>query len=414
MFFLRLALLSIVSHRRRSAIIALAVLLSVVVMIFVEGMMGGLRVSFFSDLLRESGHIQIHAEGWPKRLDPYSLDYVLKQPERMIARIRQDPLMAAGLDNLEPMLQFGALLVHGEKNVAMAGQGVEPGTRFFERVRSHVMSGSFLPAGPSGGPASGIAVSRGIARLLDLQLGDTVVVLVQDSTGGPYYLGYPLTGIFSSGVPETDDEVFFMSLGDAQTLLDLPGQATEIRITLMDADSAALASRHLSTLLSDERPSIETWRDIQGGLIALIRLGDLYTAVINLIVIIVAGTVITSSVLMTIFQRIPTFGTLRAIGLKRRQLFGIILEEGALLGLIGSALGLAVGLPLVIYFEIHGLNVGAVSKALGTGTMYHFALNARGALTDFIAGVLIAAGGYLYGALVSVRMGLIESLERGG
>ncbi|MGA2481086.1 MAG: FtsX-like permease family protein [Spirochaetia bacterium] len=414
MFFLRLALLSIFSHRRRSAIIALGVLLSVVVMIFVGAMMGGLRVSFFSDLLRESGHLQIHAAGWAKRLDPYSLDYVLKRPDQMIARIEADPLMAPRLDHAEPLIRFGALLVHGERNVAMEGDGVEPGTRFFARVRSHVTAGSFLPDGRAGGAPSGIAVSVGIARILDLKLGDPVVVLVQDSTGGPYYLSYPLTGIFSSGTPETDDFVFFMSLSDARKLLDLPGQATEIRMTFKDADSAAFASERLSALLSDERPSIETWRDIQGGLIALIRLGDLYTAVINLIVIIVAGTVITSSVLMTIFQRIPTFGTLRAIGLKRRQLFRIILEEGILLGLIGSALGVAVGLPLAIYFEIHGLNVGAVSKALGTGTTYHFALTARSAIADFLAGVLIAACAYLYGALVSVRMRLIESLERGG
>ncbi len=414
MFFLRLAFLSIVSHRRRSAIIVLAVLLSVVVMIFVEGMMGGLRVSFFSDLLQESGHLQIHAGGWPKRLDPYSLDYVLKQPEQMISTIRQDPLIAPRLDNLEPMLQFGALLVHGERNVAMAGRGVEPGTRFFARVRTGFTAGSFLPQGGQAGVRSGIAVSRGIAGLLDVKLGDQVVVLVEDSAGSPYYLSYRLTGIFSSGVPETDDFVFFMSLRDARELLDLPGAATEVRVALKDPDDAPLVSRHLSSLLAGEGPSIQTWRDIQGGLIALIRLGDLYTAVINLIVIIVAGTVITSSVLMTIFQRIPTFGTLRAIGLKRRQLFGIILEEGALLGLIGSALGLAVGLPLVIYFEIHGLNVGAVSKALGTGTTYHFALNARGAVADFLAGVLIAGAGYLYGAFVSVRLRLIESLEQGG
>jgi putative ABC transport system permease protein len=413
MFFLRLALLSIVSHGRRSAIIALAVLLSVVVMTFVGGMMGGLRVSFFSDLLQESGHLQIHAGGWPKRLDPYSLDYVLRQPERLIARIKADPMMAPRLDNLEPILQFGALLIHGERNVAMTGRGVEPGTRFFARVRSHVLSGTFLQDGAAGG-RPGIAVSRSIARLLNAGLGDPVVVLVQDSTGGPYYLSYPLTGIFSSGVPETDDFVFFMTLRDARTLLDLPGQATEVRITLTDPGDAPLVSRLCAALLADDGPFIETWRDIQGGLIALIRLGDLFTAVINIIVIIVAGTVITSSVLMTIFPRIPTFGTLRAIGLKRRQLFRIILEEGVLLGLIGSALGLAVGLPLVIYFEIHGLNVGAVSKALGTGTTYHFSLTVRGAIADFLAGVLIAVGGYLYGALVSVRMRLVESLDGGG
>ena len=412
MFFLRLALLSIFSHRRRSSIIAVAVLLSVVVMIFVDGMMGGLLASFFTDLLQENGHLQIHANGWEKRLDPYSLAYVLRQPQRMIARIQDDPVISPRLARAEPLIQFGALLVHGERNVAMAGNGIDPATRFFARVRNHVLEGSFLPTAASGG-ASGIAFSAGTARLLEVKLGDPVVVLVQDSTGGPYYLSFPLTGIFSSGVQEIDDFVFFMGLGDAQRLLGLAGRATEIRIALTDPGSAHLVKQRLSTLFADERFSIRTWQDIQGGLIALIRLADLYSAVINLIVIIVAATVITSSVLMTILQRIPTFGALRAMGLKRRQLFRIILEEGLVLGIIGSVLGLAIGLPLVLYLQVHGLSVGAFSTVIGTGTTYHFMLTARGATVDFLAGVLIAAGGYLYGAMVCVQMRLIESLEQG-
>ena len=63
MFFVRLAILSILSHRRRSTVIAVSVAVSVVVMIFVEGMLGGLRSSFFENLLQGTGHVQIHASG---------------------------------------------------------------------------------------------------------------------------------------------------------------------------------------------------------------------------------------------------------------------------------------------------------------------------------------------------------------
>ncbi len=412
MFFLRLAFLSIASHRRRSAIITGAVLLSVVVMVFVDGMMGGLRASFFSDLLQESGHLQIHAQGWQTRLDPYSLDYVLNRPQDMIERMRSDPAIAPRLTDAEPILQFGALLVHGERNVAMEGDGVDPSTLFFARVRSHMTGGSFLPKAGAGG-TPGVALSAAIARLLDVKLGDAVVVLVQDSTGGPYYLSFPLTGIFSSGTPQIDDYVFFIGLDDARKLVGLSGQATEIRVALTDAAAAFPVRERLSALFPDQRPVIRTWQDIQGGLIALIRLGDLYSAVVNLIVIIVAATVITSTVLMTLLQRTATFGTLRAIGLKRHQLFGVILEEGLVLGFIGGALGMVVGLPLVLYLEVHGLSVGAFSRVIGTGSTYHFLLTARGAIVDFLAGVLIAAGGYLYGAWVSVRTSLTKSLEQG-
>jgi putative ABC transport system permease protein len=406
MFFLRLAVLSILSHRRRSAVIVFSVAVSVVVMIFVEGMLSGLRVSFFENLIQGTGHIQIHAAGWQNRLDPYSIRYVLRNPQDMIRRVESDRSVAGEITGIEPLLQFGALLVHGDRNVAMAGQAVEPGTRFFQDVRRNMRAGQFLSGG-------GVTLSESTARLLKLSLADRVVVLVQDATGSPYYLSYPVTGIYSTGVEQTDEEMFFIGLSQAQDLLDLPNRATELRVTIAQPDAASAVAARLRSLLSDEKATVETWRDIQGGLVTLINLGNLYSIIIDIIIAIVAASVITSSILMTIFARIPTFGTLRAIGLKRRQLFWALLEEGLLLGFLGSVLGMAAGLPLVLYLQVHGLDVGAFSRVLGTTTSYHFVISLRAAGTVFLAGLFIAALGYLYGAFVTVRMRLLDSLEQG-
>jgi len=409
MFFLRMAFLSILKHRRRSMVICISIVVSVVVMVFVQGMLGGLRKSFFDELLQDSGHLQIHGTGWENRLDPNSLAVMLRKPQMLIHDIQADPGLAAEVSVAEPMLRFGALLVHGERSVEIAGEGVIPETRFYSDVRSATRSGSFLPA--TGGPV--VALSTSTARLLDLGTGDSVVALVQDATGSPYYLSYTVAGIFSTGKPQIDDELFFMPLTDAQALLGLPDEVSEIRLTIRHPQAAPAVARQLSTVLGAAHPFVQTWGDIQGGLVQLIRLGDLYSSVIDLIVVLVAATVITSSILMTIFERAPTFGALRAIGMKRRQLFGMLMQEGFLLGLAGSFLGICIGLLPVLYLQDRGLDVGAAARVLGTATTYRFALSARDALAVAAAGVLIAMGGYLYGALASVRTGLLESLDQG-
>ncbi|HUX13622.1 MAG TPA: FtsX-like permease family protein [Spirochaetia bacterium] len=420
MLFLRLAILNIRKYKRRSAIIIFSVLLSVVVMVTVGGMMDGVRRSFFSELLQQSGHLQIHTAGWESRLDPYSIKYLIHDPDKIISTLEAHSVFAERAVHVEPILHFGALLVNGDKNVAMEGQGVLPDTSFFDRVRSHMLEGTFLQKSAAQSSAatatdgSGIALSASTAKLLNLKLGDQVVVLVQDSTGSPYYLSYPLTGIFHAGVTEIDEGNFFLSLGNAQQLLDVSGQASEIRITLRDPNSAAATAALLDPTLNDAGLSIQTWRQINGSLIVFIDMGDLFTLVINIFIVIVAATVITNSILMTVFERIPVFGTLRAIGLKRRQLFWMIIDEGFLLGLAGSILGLALGIPFVLYFQIHGLDVGAMSTALGTGTIYHFALTPVNVTESFLAGTLIAVVGSLYAAWVSVRMRLIETLQRQG
>jgi len=408
MFFLKLAILSIISHRRRSAVIAVSVLLSVLVMLFVRGMLGGLRTSFFENLLQGSGHIQVHASGWEKRLDPYSIAHVLDDPQGMSRAIRADPFISNRLVDVEQMIQFGALLIHGNRNVAMAGQAVQDSTRFFADVRNSVRSGTFLPPG-----RPGISISETIAGLLSARLGDAVTVLVQDASGSPYYLSYPVTGLFSSGVQQVDEDTFFISLQDAQNLLDLPGMATELRLSLTSPAAATAVAEQISSLFPTPKPFVQTWQQIQGGLVTLINLGDIYAVVLDIIIVIVAATVITSSILMTIFQRIPTFGTLRAIGLRRNRLFWILMEEGVLLGLLGSALGMMIGLPLVLYFQANGLNVGAFSQVLGTGTTYHFTLTVLDAFQVFCAGAFIAAAAYLFGAAVSIRLSLLESLQQG-
>jgi putative ABC transport system permease protein len=410
MLFLRLALLNIRKYHRRSTIIVFSVMLSVLVMVFVGGMLDGLKKSFFSELLQESGHLQIHDQGWANRLDPYSIKYLISDPERIVNELDANPVFSQLAVKAEPILHFGALLVNGNKNVAMAGQGVSPKTAFFSQVRDGMVAGKFLP----GGEKSGIALSASTAKLLNLKLGDPVVVLVQDSSGSPYYLSYPLTGIFHSGVSEIDDSFFFLTLGNAQDLLDLSGKASEIRVTLRDPNEAASVVTRILPVMKKNGLSVETWRQINGSLIIFIDMADLFSIIINIFIVIVAATVITNSILMTVFERIPTFGTLRAIGLKRGQLFWMIIDEGLLLGLVGGILGLVVGVPLVLYFQAYGLNVGALSTAIGTGTTYYFAMTPKNGILDFIGGVLIATGGSLYAAWVSTRMQLIESLQDQG
>jgi len=411
MLFLKLALLNISKYKRRSIIIALSVVLSVSVMVFVGGMLDGLKSSFFTNLLQQSGHLQIHEAGWKHRLNPYSIKYLIDRPDSVMKDIRTAlPATEQGgarILRMESILQFGALLIHDGKSLAMVGQGVIPDTTFFSRVTTHMVNGSFLP-----GTNSGLALSASSAKLLDLKLGDQLAVLVQDSTGSPYYLTYPVTGIYHSGVSEMDDSYFFLTLPDAQQLLDLPHKASEIRITLNDPADANAVAVNLAPALGQQKLSIETWRQINGSLIVFIDMSDWFSLIINIFIIIVSATVITNSILMTVLERIPVFGTLRAIGLKRSQLFLMIVDEGLILGAIGSLIGIALSVPFVVYLEHHGLNVGAMSTALGTGTTYYFSMTPRNALLDFAGGVLIAVAGSLYAAMVSMRSTLIESLSR--
>ena len=231
MIFIKIALLNLKSHYKRTILILFAVMISVFVLESISGMMEGMRHSFFQSLMHESGHIQIHESGWSERLEQFSLDYRIEEPDRIIADLTE---RFGEIVRAEKLLNFGALLIHGDRNLTIMGQGVEPDTGFFSSVREGVVQGKFL----SGKKDDGVLLSARICELLDLSLGDGVIVLVEDSEGSPYYLEYPVTGIFETGSRETDEQVFFLSHADAGELLYLPDATTEIRITLSDREAA--------------------------------------------------------------------------------------------------------------------------------------------------------------------------------
>ena len=406
MMYLKMAISNLVKHRRRTLLIVFAVMVSVLVMEVVAGMFHGIRANFFRNLTQEGGHVTITASSRRDALNPFSLEHTIPDYAGVVAKL-------AGLDGaeaVEPVLEFGALLQHDERTVTLAGLGVLPDTRFYANVAEGLIDGRFPPE-------HGIVISRAIAELLRVSAGDELLVVVEDSTGSPFYLQYPVTGLFATAATEFDENTFFLRHSDAEELVYLDGGTTELRVRLSSPDLAetfaAAAAERLSA--SAETPfEIRTYHEIHEGLMSLIEMMDFFIVFMNLFVVIVAASVITNAILMNVFERIREFGTMRAIGLKKRGVAGIVLTEGFLQGVTGSLLGLLVGVPIVLYFSVNGLDFGGIAEAFGMGSSdFLFAYDARNSLVNCAGGILIALGGSLYAARTGVRLTIMEALSYG-
>jgi putative ABC transport system permease protein len=397
----RIAVLNITKHPRRTLLIVFAIMLSVMVMLFVEGMLDGMRRTFFQRTLRDTGHIQLHDAGWEDRINQYSLEYTIPEPEALISelRAREDVLDA------EKFILFGGMLISEGKNLTTGGVGVPPETAFYTTVKEGMERGS-LPTGPSE-----IAVSMRTAELLDVSFGDPLVVLVEDSQGSPYYIEYDIAGLFESDSSQFDTSFFFITHEAAAELLYLQGRTTEIRVNLIGPDIADDVAAELESSWSDRNVSVQTWRDIHGSFIVIFELFDVFMFFIDLLVIIVAASVITNAILMNVFERTREFGTMRAIGLKKRAQFGLIIVEGLAYGVVGTAVGIAAGVPLVLYFAEQGLYMGAAGEAFEMGRRIYFSLTATSLARSTAAGVLTAVLGSLYAGLVLGRRRIVEMFQ---
>jgi putative ABC transport system permease protein len=403
MIYLRLALLSVLKYRKRTVAIVIGVALSVVVMLVVAGMLDGMRKSFYREIIQDSGHIQLHRSGWEDRIGDATLTALIDAPEEVLTTVRRHNQVVRA----EQVLLFGAMLIQENENVGMLGHGIETDSRAFGAVREKMVAGSFFTADE---PA--MLISTSIADLLSIGLGDELLVLVETTMRSPWYLSYPVTGIYETGVAETDDYAFFIPHRQAQELLFAERQTSEIRMTLKDYNAAAAVVSELEPVCREHDLVAQTWREIHGSIVVLVEAADVLMLLINVFVVIVAATVITNAILMTAFDRIATFGALRAIGLKRRQLVGMVMNEGAIVGVAGSLVGLAIGIPVVLILQRHGLNIGELGDYFGTGQRYYFDFRPLTSLIVFALGTLISIAGAAYAGWATARMGLIESLQQ--
>lgn len=405
--FAKIALLNIIKHARRSAVVLLAVAISVAVLTFIGSLINGFERGFLDSILPTAGHLQVKDAGTKDAPNPLDLKYLIPNAEQELAQLN-DPRIEAK----EAILTFPAMLVQPvptdskkeAKNIGLMGQGVRPDTAFLQDVRKGIVAGSFLPDG------QGIVLSQKVADLLDLKMGGTVMVLTQDRGNNPWYQELPITGIFRSGNGQTDQSLFVVSMTTAQELLDADGMAREFRFLLHDPDQSTAVAQALNPALRAAGLQVETWQQTFGSLLTLLGFVKAITTVVRLFFLVVAGSIITNTILQTVFERTREYGTLRAIGLKRRDLRGLIVTEGALLGVGGALVGLALAVPAVLILSRTGLDLGSATEYLGFSTYVYPSFTVFDAVLYGAAGLLVATLASLYAARVSARLSVTEAL----
>lgn len=407
--FFKIALLNIIKHYKRSLVVLIAVVIAVLVMSVVSGAIRGLTESFTNNLLPESGHIQVKIKDYKLAANPFDLDLLLPEADRILESLDHPAITIK-----EKILGFGALILEAGnsdltkevKNLGMFGQGIRADTQYFQNIRNGILAGDFLVSDPRE-----ILLSKKTADLLDLRIGQGVIVLTQDSGGNPWYQEFVLKGVFATTNGQLDENFFFIHHSAAEELLDVAGRTRELRISLNDSEASFEVLRALQPALEKAGAQGETWQTTFGSILTIVKFVDVVNVIINVFFIIVASSVITNSILMTVFQRIREYGTLRAIGLRRSQIFGMIVTEGAVLGAIGSLLGLALGLPVLFYFKNNGLDIGSATEYFGVGSKFFFAIHPAGLLLAFLSGIAVAVLASLYAARVSSKLTVTESLS---
>jgi ABC-type lipoprotein release transport system permease subunit len=182
-----------------------------------------------------------------------------------------------------------------------------------------------------------------------------------------------VAGIYDLNVPSIEQKSVYISLNEAQTLYGLPGQSTEVMLTLKQiGQEGQVTSALRPTLGSDET---QTWAQAFPELQTAIQTKSNAMQVFSFVILLIAGIGVLNLLLMAVYERTREIGLLGAMGMKPRQIMMLFICEGIMLGLLGAAVGEALGIGLNAIYSVVGFDFSAFSgltdyMALISGRVY--------------------------------------------
>jgi lipoprotein-releasing system permease protein len=279
-----------------------------------------------------------------------------------------------GVAAVSPMVSGAGLALRGEAALAIALMGVE-----LERYDRIVNLRSKVVAGRASLQPGEAIIGRELAADLGLRVGDRLTLrtgLVSDSAR--------VTALVDLGVKDLNRRTVIVPLRAAQNLQGLPGGATHLDLTVTDV----WAAQALADSLRRQHPlRVESWQESNAQLVSALNAQSVSTTIIRAVVLVVVVLGIASVLVVSVVQKGREIGILRAMGATRGQMQRIFLLQGAVVGALGSLLGIALAVALVWAFTTFvrgsdGLPLFAITVPVPTAL--------RVALIATLCGVLAA------------------------
>ena len=344
---LNFALRNVFRQRARSAGTLAAIALGVAGLILAGGFVQDIFFQLGEAVIHsQSGHIQVAKKGYREGRVRAPEAFLIDRPDELKRMIGEAPGVQLTLERLG----FAGVINNGRRDLGIIGEGVEPSAE--EKLGTYLR---YIEGRPlRDGDLDGIVMGQGVARSLGLKPGDRVNLVISLAQGAVNTLDFEVIGVFQSFSKDFDARAVRIPLRAARELMDTA--SAHVLVVMLDRTEdtdAVLAS--LKNRLEDRGFELASWRELSDFYDKTLKLYDRQFGVLRLIILLMVLLSVTNSVNMTLFERTREFGTLLALGDRPETVFRLIMTESALLGVLGAAIGVAVGCAAAMIISAIGI-----------------------------------------------------------
>jgi putative ABC transport system permease protein len=406
-----IALRNVFKNKRRSILNMMTFAVSVFVLLMGLGMVKGQFNAIYERIIDlRTGHLKIYNKAYPAVKSTLPLDLAIDDPNAVVLAIKNVP----HIKGASPRLIHDGLISNMKKKTGVLINGVDEAAEKNILTVYNNIEGSPLPV--DGGQ---VLIGRALAKILDLKPGSPVLLFSQTVGNMNNLVDAGVSGVYSIGFDAMEKSELYVPLAFAQRLCDMENKATEIIIRLDRTNSTAEAKTAVAAILAAKFPGLTVvdWKEENADLFELAKAKMSSIGTFAGILLFLSFFIIVNTMTMSVFERTPEVGTLRAIGFDRKNVRDMFMMEGFFLSIFGVLLGYVLAAPFIYYLNVHGLVLDVMKVASNSNMPMTDVLKAYNTPSDWIMSglVCIIAGvlGSYFPAKMASDTNIVKALQRG-
>lgn len=417
-YLVKIAFKNMFRSKLRTLVSIVAIAFGVMIVVFARGIIVGMVDKVFADHIHyHSGHIKIIDRDYQRRERLLTLNYPV---DGLAGRGAEEMSSAlAAIDQVEmviPRLKFGALVSTGDKLVSMSGWGVNPAQELaFTDLENNLVEGRMVRPGEQA-----VVMGTALLKKIGRSVGDKVTIVFNTAFGSIQGITFKIVGRMESGLKLLNEMVFYLPLDQAQRILEMEDEVTELLLVTRDLKLVPQVLPEVKTFLAEageaDRYLALSYRETS-DLIPLMDLSEIIFNYIYIILVLLSCIVVINTMIMIIRERTKEIGMMTALGLEGKNILQLFVIEGAFMGIAGSLVGAVLGHLLTAYLGKVGFDYGQALSGMDAevlfDTMFYPVASVGSAVFAFILGVIVVTLACLFPARRAARLQPTEAMREG-
>ena len=351
----RLAWRNIFRNKRRTYITGTAIAIGLAALIFLDSLYIGMANNMIASATASfTGEGQIHGRDFLLTQDA---DKTVADLDRVTADLKQE--FQVKKFTLRTLSQGMVTSTSNVNPVLLVG--IQPETeRGLSQIDETITQGGYF----IGDDPQNIVIGSKLAELLEVGLGDRVVVTVSQAGSGSLSQDlFRVSGIYRFNIDDLDGGLAFVRIEKAQAMLGLGNRINEIALSFKDPRVSRDEANPFWAKYSTGGNEAQGWTKLFPALKSIYDLTQMATLILGLILFAVVALGIVNTLFMSIYERMFEFGVMRAVGTRPWGIRKLVVLEAGSLALLSIVLGVALGLIFTAIVSRTGLNYKGVEFA---------------------------------------------------